>query len=69
MMEELNTHKIVNLLCPPPDPEKSTTDLIINQFAVDESRENLYRYLGAIMAFSFLTRQPFTVDFSPVIWK
>jgi len=70
MMEELNSHGVVNLLSPPPDPENpKTTDLIINQFAVDEDRENLYRYMGAIMAFSFLTKQPFTVDFSPVIWK
>ena len=69
MMEELNAHTVVNLLTPPPDPEKSTTDLVINQFAVDEQREILYKYIGAIMAFSFLTKQPFTVDFSPVIWK
>ena len=70
MMDEINSRYIVKLLTNAPDPnEGHEHELLLNTFAVDEPRILLLKHVGSLLAFSFLSRNPFSVDFSPVFWK
>ena len=70
MMTEINDRQVVKLLSSPPCPSVGNEDqLVINQFAQDEDSMNLYKYMGALFAFSFLSEQPFGVDFSKAFWR
>ena len=70
MMSEINDRQVVKLLSSPPCPSAGNEDqLVINQFAQDEDSMNLYKYMGALFAFSFLSEQPFGVDFSKAFWR
>jgi len=65
-MVELGEQKI-DLFKRPPNPAAEV--LILNEGATGETREDLYKCLGALLAFSFLCLQPFTVELATCVWK
>lgn len=68
-MVELAQLKI-DLFKQPPNPTASMSEfLILNDKATGQPREDMFKCLGALLAFSFLCLQPFTAELAPCVWK
>ena len=67
-MEELEEMKVGCLKRSPGIPENATQTFMLNEKA-NEDDDDLFQYLGAFMAFSFLTRQPFSLNLADAVWK
>lgn len=49
-------------------PANAPQTFMLNEKANEED-DDLYQYIGAFLAFSFLTKQPFSLDLANAVWK
>ena len=64
IMDELKTGRDVDCFKKTPSGDSYTLNDIVN----DQSHKN-FTFIGGLLAFSFLSRQPFSIDLADPVWK